>query len=478
MTESQAAPHRVAYWFTVGIRCGWLLVAGASCGRIDFDSTRPREDGAVPGLSPLAHVASTTLDVRCGTPEFTAGGLAISDAGEVFVGGCFSGDARFGPTTYTAAATESGYILDLDAQLRYRAVVRYGAVGTSDVIGMAIAASSLFVSGTFEGTIGLGGNALTSAGADDLFGARFSIDGSLAHQWSGRFGSTDDEGFSGGLTARADGAMYIGGGCNGTFSFGTQSLPGSSLDPCLGVVRDGVELAAFRWPGANTGGVYAIALGTTGELVLGGDFNTEPPFPGIGVGKNDDGFVARFAPDFSLRWAVGILSDGDDTVRDVELDDAGDVYASGFANASLTIAGAVFPNRGGYDGWVARFGPAGQLVWATTIGGSGDDSIRAALPVGDDVVIAGNFTGTIVVGADTLVSAGDADIFVAALSATDGTVRWARRFGGPLRDYVRRLVRAGSRYFLTGFVTPPIDLGGGSLPGTTDSLFVLELAAP
>lgn len=63
-------------------------------------------------------------------------------------------------------------------------------------------------------------------------------------------------------------------------------------------------------------------------------------------------------------------------------------------------------------------------------GGDGFDSVAsvAAMPDGG-LVIAGYFEGTIDVGSDRLVSAGETDAFIARLDPA-GQVEWAERLGG------------------------------------------------
>lgn len=454
----------------------------AACGRIDFDA---RSDGggsdaisdSAGVLEPLVHRDSALFAVACATTVFTAATLAVDNGGNVYVGGCFSGTAQFGATPIVTPATEAAYVLRLDANLDYSSVRIFGAIGTQVVSNIAIANNSLHVRGEFEGNLDFGGGAIGNAGGDDGFVAHYALDNTFTHQGSWRFGSTADEGYGEGLAVRDDGTDIIGGGCNGAFSFGATTLPGTTLDPCVGVMRDGAELASWRWPSGNIGGVYSVALAGTG-YAIGGHYTGFAPFPGLGVGMMPDGFVARLASDGTVQWARDIIGAGDDITRDVAVGDAGEVYATGFAGGAVTLAGAAQSFSGVYDGWIARFDTGGVLAWATMIGGAGDDDVNAIAIVGDNLIVAGTFEGTVTFGPDTLVSAGGTDIFVAAITRADGSIRWARRFGGAGTDVARSAAFVNGRFYVAGVAEAPIDFGGGSLGTTGTNLYVLELALP
>src|SRR5690606_6907917 len=95
--------------------------------------------------------------------------------------------------------------------------------------------------------------------------------------------------------------------------------------------------------------------------------------------------------------------------------------------------------------------------------------------VGNSIVVAGNFSGQLELDSHTLVSAGDNDLFVAALDPSDGRVRWATSFGGSGDEVLVSMDAAGGDYYLTGYVTGPVDFGGGMLPASGVQAFVLRV---
>ena len=107
-----------------------------------------------------------------------------------------------------------------------------------------------------------------------------------------------------------------------------------------------------------------------------------------------------------------------------------DVASFGEGQSNQTI----LSSSGGQHGFVARYASDGALEWAVAIGGTGRSNVSGVAPgPGGAAVVTGSFDGTVVLGpgepgARTLVSAGLDDAFVARYRA-DGTLEWAEREG-------------------------------------------------
>jgi hypothetical protein len=91
-----------------------------------------------------------------------------------------------------------------------------------------------------------------------------------------------------------------------------------------------------------------------------------------------------------------------------------------------------------------RAGAQPAWQWASQASGTGTSSVTAvATDAAGNTVVAGQFTGSITLGATTLVSAGDYDVFVARLSPA-GQWTQAVRGGGPDSDIVKGLAADGA----------------------------------
>jgi hypothetical protein len=106
----------------------------------------------------------------------------------------------------------------------------------------------------------------------------------------------------------------------------------------------------------------------------------------------------------------------------------------------------------------------GALVWAKRFGdGSAQNPHGVAVDGTGNVLLAGDFTGSVDFGAGALQSAGGTDVFVAALSP-DGDHRWSRRFGDPSSQTAMHIaIDAQGNALVSGYFTGTIDFGGGAL---------------
>src|SRR5690606_3270640 len=91
-------------------------------------------------------------------------------------------------------------------------------------------------------------------------------------------------------------------------------------------------------------------------------------------------------------------------------------------------------------------------IWTQRFGGPGED-VGNAVFVDDkgNVLVAGLFTGEVMIGQTRLVGAGSDDAFVAKL-APDGTPIWARQLGGRDSDAAHDVVASpgGEAIWVTG----------------------------
>ena len=94
-------------------------------------------------------------------------------------------------------------------------------------------------------------------------------------------------------------------------------------------------------------------------------------------GGRIDAFVAKLSPAGTLVYATYIGGSGDDRAFGIAVDGGGNAYVTGWTDSSnFPLAGATPVSRAGRrDAFVARLNASGNgLVYATCLGGSADDS--------------------------------------------------------------------------------------------------------
>jgi uncharacterized protein (TIGR03437 family) len=155
-----------------------------------------------------------------------------------------------------------------------------------------------------------------------------------------------------------------------------------------------------------------------------------------------------------LSYSTYLGGSGDDAARGIGRDAAGNVYIAGHtASMNLPTVSAFQPNFGGLtatialpgDGFVAKFSPAGTLLYLTYIGGSRDDIVNGiAVDSLGDAYITGSTTSLNfpVVnafqpqfgGASTGVPFSTGDAFVAKLNPTGNKLLYSTYLGGSQDD--------------------------------------------
>jgi hypothetical protein len=161
------------------------------------------------------------------------------------------------------------------------------------------------------------------------------------------------------------------------------------------------------------------------------------------------------------------------------VDASGNVFATGYFAGTVNFGGGNLVSAGGSDIFVAKYNAAGVHLWSQGFGGTGDDyGASVALDVSGNVLVTGNFDGTVNFGGGNRVSAGGSDIFVAKYNAA-GVNLWSQGFGGAGYDVGSCVaVDASGDVFVTGYFEGSADLGGGNLASAGDiDIFVAKYNA-
>src|SRR5690606_39092960 len=174
------------------------------------------------------------------------------------------------------------------------------------------------------------------------------------------------------------------------------------------------------------GNVYVTGY-FTGAITLGSFTLTSP-------GPDQEFYLVKLSPEGDVLWARSGGGVSDDVGYGLAVDAAGDVYVSGRLQETATFGDTTLVSAGGWDFFLARYSPEGDLRWVRSAGGAEDDE-GFGLAVGPDgaAYATGLFFDTATFGDTTLVSAGGRDIFAVKYSP-EGDVVWARNGGGPDND--------------------------------------------
>ena len=172
-------------------------------------------------------------------------------------------------------------------------------------------------------------------------------------------------------------------------------------------------------------------------------------------------------PSPRLDWAVT----GGYESLDVCLDEYGNVYITGFFRGVVDFdsgpAEVKLTSAGGADGFIAKYTPTHELIWAKSFGGAGNDySWAEFVDRASSVYIVGEFEQSADFdpgqGAETLTAAGNVDAFLAKLDQW-GNLVWARSAGGTGIDLTTGVTVDGKGdIYAVGFFQGTVDFDPGT----------------
>ncbi len=435
-------------------------------------------------------------------------GIASDGVGNAYVTGSFKGVAKFGEVTLSAGNAPEIFLAKYGHEGKVQWAKSAG--GNSADYGTSVAVDSggnAYVAGSFVGTVNFSGTNVLGYGADDAFVAMYTAAGNLVWVLAAGSGGVDT---AAGICAGPNGSVYLSGSFAGSIRLGNVTLPGAggrdayvtrlaTLDPDLpptitlqpssrtfavgadarlGLGFLGGPPLSFQWrlsgadlPG-ETNAVLTLdavrpAQGGDYSLVIGNAFGT--------VTSAVATVSVAVEPDY--LWSVRAGGVSNDEAAAVVTDASGNVYAAGYFSGTADFSGTALASHGGEDIFVAKYDRAGALLWVSQAGGTENDRATglALDSAGTRVLVVGSFGGSVSLGATNLISAGGTDIFLAQLDSRGNWV-WGSQAGGPLKDAALGVaVDDSGNAIITGYCQGSARFDGTTLNGgTANEIFVAK----
>lgn len=263
---------------------------------------------------------------------------------------------------------------------------------TTDASGNVISVGDFYGSSV---TFGL--TTLTSGGDADMFIVKYDAGGNVL--WANSAGGNlEDRGLS--VSADDSGNIIaVGSFSSATMNFDTITLTNAGVGDIY-IVKYNVSgnvLWAKSFGGTSFDGARSITTDHSGNIFVSGSFNS----PTITFGSstltntgNFDFYIAKFDPAGNVLW-VRSASGNNWDYGSITVDDSGNVIAAGtYLSPTLTFDTTTLINAGGssWDLFVVKYDAAGNLRWANTAGGTGSDGVSSVTSdASGNVIIAGTF---------------------------------------------------------------------------------------
>lgn len=150
-----------------------------------------------------------------------------------------------------------------------------------------------------------------------------------------------------------------------------------------------------------------------------------------------DIFIVKFTDCGLVVWAKSFGTVNDDQGLAITYDVNGNFYFSGsFNSSSISIGSFTLNNNGGDDFFIAKMDVNGNIIWANSWGGLGNEvpkSIDSEFP--QNINLVGDYTSSFTIGTNSLSNAGNEDFFYMQITPT-GSIITAKGYGSAGSDKV------------------------------------------
>ncbi len=350
---------------------------------------------------------------------------------------------------------------------------------------------NILMTGEFEGTKLFGTFSLTATGSRDVFVAKYDATGSCLWAVKGGGFLSDNDGV--GIATDNNGNVYVSGNfsnnitfvpysvnqitnssnsfiakfdpsgncqflkaiysngavvmrslqCNGTDVLITGAYADSTYFDAIGVTSASSEIflakfdaqGNFLWVktagGPDEDSSVDLAIGANGNIYLAGFFKLTATFGTNNVTSygNHDIFVAGFDANGNNLWVTGAGSNQSDQAIAVDVDNAGNCYATGYyypTPSGMTTLPAHFgsfqlPDNGSGNMFVAKYDTTGNTLWAKYGGGSShDEGIDINTDANGNSYVTGVFVSNASFGGFPITSNGGSDAFLVKYNTYGG----------------------------------------------------------
>lgn len=246
------------------------------------------------------------------------------------------------------------------------------------------------------------------------------LTGNIEVSWAKSYGGSGDD-FARSVVQTSDGGFAVAGSTNSQ---------GQGEDMfVLKTDQDGNLIWSRALGGVNEERGFTIIETSDQGLIIGGSTTS------LGAGKRD-AILYKLDSNGTLQWSTVIGGDDNDNAFNIlELQDG-----------SFLFTGTQFSfGAGSHDFWVVKIDSGGQVIWAKTYGSTTEDHCRTVIPTDD-----GNF---LVIGHTRSTAVGDWDMLLIKITP-NGDLIWANSYGGGGDELGEGITSiSGNRYVLYGFTT-------------------------
>jgi hypothetical protein len=404
----------------IAVHSGGVVITGNLAGSADFGGGLLTSVGATDVfVASFDYLGVPVWSKRFGDAMAqTAARVAVDAQGNSIVVGDFAGKIDFGGGLLTSAGATDVFLAKFDSAGVLLWAKSFGNVAAQNGFDVAFAPNGDVVfTGAFAGMINLGGGALTSAGQTDLFVGRYDSTG--AFLWGKRFGDAAAQAGKG-ITVDAQNNVIITGDMAGKVDFGGGLLTSAGATDVLLLELDaaGNHVLSKRFGDVMAQTAARVAVDSVGNIVITGSAAGKIDFGGgalTSAGATDI-FVTKLTSGGAHLWSKLYGNATAQDPRDLAVDPGGAILVAGDFTGTVNFGGAALTSAGATDGFVVKLDPFGAHVWSKKQGDAAAQSVAGVAAEASGVFVVGTFAGAVTFGGANLTSAGGTDVMAAKLA--------------------------------------------------------------
>jgi hypothetical protein len=287
--------------------------------------------------------------------------------------------------------------------------------------------------------------------------------GSGSTVWSRGYGAPGAQAATA-VTVDASGKIVLVGAINGSIDFGCGALMSTASSSVFVAKLDPSAGCVWSKRFDSTGGSAAasVAVDASDDILIAGSFSGSIDLGGtMLMGKGTNAFVTKLDPSGTPKWSES-FGNGTAVGTGVAADGTGNILVIGNFEGSIDLGGATLD--GGGSVFIAKLDPNGVPMWGKSSGPTGvADASGVAVDASGSVLVTGVFgPSPIDFGCGMVTLTGDNNPFVVKLNP-NGTCSWSKAFKGATSAYGTSVAVDPSAYVIvTGYFGGPgsIDFGG------------------
>ncbi|HTL80904.1 MAG TPA: gliding motility-associated C-terminal domain-containing protein [Bacteroidia bacterium] len=380
----------------------------------------------------MNHAGGTTIDEGMD--------VAVDGAGKTYVTGYFTTAASFGSTTLSSSGVDDIFLACVGTNGLYTWAVKAGGINSDRALSIkADANGNTFITGYYYGTATFGSFNITSAGAQDIFIAKYNSAGTCL--WAKSAGGAGSD-IGHGIAIDNSGNVVVTGEFAGTSSFGSTNLisQGGSTDVFTTKLDgSGNFLWAKKGSASLTDRGIDVDCDANGNIYITGQFSDTITFDVVHTNNMLNAiFTVKYDPNGNEQWFRKVGGGSVNISNSIACNQNNEIYVVGDFQGTITFFGSTNTNLSATYAnriFIAKYDASGGLTWSVAESSDSPLNVRSVSANNTNVFIGGDFKCTFNsysdrYGTGSYNSTGYWDIFEGKY--TTGAGAWVRgqQFGG------------------------------------------------